>query len=54
MVDPIGLEPTTSAMSRQRSNQLSYGSGNTILRKMIVYGNLNSLTLLSENPSLLT
>jgi hypothetical protein len=26
MVDPIGLEPTTSAMSRQRSSQLSYGS----------------------------
>jgi hypothetical protein len=26
LVDPSGLEPPTSAMSRQRSNQLSYGS----------------------------
>lgn len=26
LVDPNGLEPSTSAMSRQRSNQLSYGS----------------------------
>ena len=25
MVGPTGIEPATSAMSRQRSNQLSYG-----------------------------
>ena len=26
MVDPVGLEPTTPALSRRCSNQLSYGS----------------------------
>ena len=26
MVDPCGLEPQTSSVSRKRSNQLSYGS----------------------------
>ena len=43
LVDPSGLEPPTSAMSRQRSNQLSYGS---IKRLRIIQNFLDSgLTL---------
>lgn len=34
LVDPNGLEPSTSAMSRQRSNQLSYGSASCLAHNM--------------------
>ena len=36
MVDPTGLEPVTSSMSRKHSNQLSYGSiyKHVLLEKM--------------------
>ena len=41
MVDPVGLEPTTPALSRRCSNQLSYGSCFQDVHSVSVSGSLS-------------